>query len=292
MQNFKSHFRLNRQERSGIFFLLFLIIILQVGYFFSSKYRVANKEVIQVDAETQRRIDEIKQAEIAKDTFKINPFNPNYITDYKGYILGLSIDEIDRLHRFRDQNKFVNSADEFQEVTQISDSLLGSLSPYFKFPDWVNSKNNKLVKKTSKTAAKVTPTAVAILDLNKATAAELKSIRGIGDKLAARIVKFRDRLGGFLIDDQLYDVYGLPPEVVSSALKRFRVLEPPTIEKLDLNSATKEQLASLVYINYKVADAIVALRVSNGGIKSFDELLQIQDFPADRIHRIALYLYL
>ncbi len=35
---------------------------------------------------------------------KIFPFNPNYITDYKGYSLGMSNEEIDRLHQFRATN--------------------------------------------------------------------------------------------------------------------------------------------------------------------------------------------
>lgn len=47
-----------------------------------------------------------------------------------------------------------------------------------------------------------------ILDINAATAEDFKTINGIGEKLSARIVKFRDRLGGFLTSEQLYDVYG------------------------------------------------------------------------------------
>ena len=39
-----------------------------------------------------------------KDT--IYPFNPNFISDYKGYKLGMSIQEIDRLHQYRAQNKY------------------------------------------------------------------------------------------------------------------------------------------------------------------------------------------
>ncbi len=61
------------------------------------------------DNETQQKITVLKQNAIQKDTFKIYPFNPNFITDYKGYTLGLSITEIDRLHKFRKKDEFVNS---------------------------------------------------------------------------------------------------------------------------------------------------------------------------------------
>ena len=74
---------------------------------------------------------------------KMYPFNPNYITDYKGEQLGMSLLEIDRLLAFRENNKFVNSKDEFQKVTKVSDSLLHKIAPYFKFPEWVVKKDKQ-----------------------------------------------------------------------------------------------------------------------------------------------------
>jgi hypothetical protein len=67
---------------------------------------------------------------------KIYSFNPNFITDYKGIDLACLL-EIDRLLAFRKDDKYVNSAKEFQIVTKVSDSLLHAIAPYFKFPDWV-----------------------------------------------------------------------------------------------------------------------------------------------------------
>jgi DNA uptake protein ComE-like DNA-binding protein len=291
MKSFKSHFKFNKQERSGIFFLLLLLVCSQIGYFIYKNYAIGGTGSIIIDVETQAKITQLKKNAIARDTIKIYPFNPNFITDYKGYTLGLSIAEIDRLHAFRARNAYVNSSEEFQKVTMISDSLLGAIAPYFKFPDWVSNqtKEKKLNKKSSYPK---TNTDQEIRDLNTATVEDLKAIYGIGETLAGRIIKFRDRLGGFLLDDQLSDVYGLKPEVVERALSRFRVLKIPVIEKMDINEATAEELAELVYIQKNVAYAIVAYRRRNGGIDSFDELLQIETFPADRINRIALYLSL
>lgn len=290
MKALKSHFRFTKQERSGIFFLLLLLLLVQVAYFAYKNHVAHSKGNLEVDGETQSQINELKQRSAVKDTVKIYPFNPNFITDYKGYTLGLSIDEIDRLHAFRAANAFVNSAKEFQEVTLVSDSLLMVLSPYFKFPDWVNNKTSpKQVRQNTFTSNKV---ALEVLDLNTATAEDLMVVNGIGETLAGRIVKFRDRLGGFLIEEQLADVYGLKPEVVERTLLRFKVLTVPQIDKIAINSATAEDLAALVYIQKKVAYDIIAYRNRNGGIRSFDELLEIEGFPADRINRIGLYLSL
>ncbi|WP_422083960.1 ComEA family DNA-binding protein [Ulvibacterium sp.] len=294
MKDFKSHFKFNKRERSGIFFLLFVILILQIGYVIFLYFPMAEYEVaFSEDTELQAKIDSLKQKSLPKDSLRIYPFNPNFISDYKGYTLGMSIDEIDRLHAFRGQNQYVGSPQEFQKVTLISDSLLALISPYFKFPEWARKTGDKSVgrKKVVKKSENG-QNSIRIKDLNKATIEELQSIHGIGDKLSRRIVKFRDRLGGFLVNEQLYDVYGLEPHVVKMALKNFRVIEKPDIQKININTASLEEMAQLVYFRKEIAQRIMEYRSLNGGISSFDELTKIEDFPSDKIERIKLYLTL
>ncbi|WP_299529275.1 helix-hairpin-helix domain-containing protein [Ulvibacterium sp.] len=294
MKDFKSLFKFNKRERSGIFFLLLIILILQTGYVVLQYFPRSNsKSTFSEDTTLQAKIDSLKQKVPQKDSLKIYPFNPNFISDYKGYALGMSTDEIDRLHVFRRQNQYVNSPEEFQKITLISDSLMAQISPYFKFPEWVGKTSGKLVAgneaiKNSKDDKKD----IEIKDLNKASIKELQSIRGIGDKLSRRIVKFRDRLGGFLVNEQLYDVYGLERHVAKTALKSFRVIEKPDIQKININTASLEEMVQLVYLRRKIALRIVEYRNRNGGISSFDELSKIEDFPSDKIDRIKLYLTL
>ncbi len=298
MKSFKSHFKFNKQERSGIFFLLAIIVLFQLIYlgirFFPPR---ESGTVILLDGEAQEQIDRLKQRAQRKDSTTLYPFNPNFITDFKGYTLGMSVAEIDRLHAYRKLDKFVNSKEEFQNVTQISDSLLEAISPHFKFPEWaVSGKRPAIEGKPYAVNSKDPPVPNGeqkeLLDLNLATIEDLRTINGIGEKLSERIIRFRDRLGGFLVDDQLYDVYGLEPEVVLRTLKRFRVLNAPEIEKININTATADEIAQLVYFQKYVAERIVDYRNNNGTIVSFNELSKVQDFPSDKIDRIKLYLSL
>ena len=289
MKNFKSHFKFNKQERSGIFFLLLIIVILQ-SVFFCVKFKPFSSEKIEirVNGFEQKKIDSLKKLSQKKDTIKMYLFNPNFITDYKGYTLGLSVKEIDRLHAFRKLNRYVNSKEEFQNVTKVNDSLLKIISPYFKFPDWVTIDK----KQTTIIAYKKPNKSISLKDINLVTAKDLKAINGIGDKLSTRILKFRDRLGGFLVNEQLYDVYGLEPLVVERILMKFNVVNPPEITKINLNSADAQEIAVLVYISYAVADKIISYREEKGVINSFDELTKVEDFPIEKLDRIALYLSL
>ena len=292
--NLKSHFKFNKQERSGIFFLLLIIVLLQLGYIIFLRVQLFKQEpAISVDNAAQTQIDRLKSRAMQKDAIKIYPFNPNFISDYKGYALGMSVDEIDRLLAFRARNKFVNTPREFQLVTMVSDSLLDAMSPYFKFPDWTKGGEQPLISEQGDGIdVQEKDTSIVIGDLNTATVEDLETINGIGEVLSDRIIKFRDRLGGFLVDEQLYDVYGLEADVADRTFKRFKVKTVPTIVKINLNTASVSELVKLVYIRYAVAQAIVAYRQKNGSIASFDELKEIADFPTDKIDRITLYLTL
>lgn len=285
----------NKHQRSGLLILVLVVVVLQIVFFWirsQSGFKSELKPTRDILA-IQKQIDSLKSAELPKDT--VYPFNPNYITDYKGYLLGMTVSEIDRLHAYRNTGKFVNSAEEFRAITQISDSLLEAISPSFKFPDWVNKKtkyNPVYSVDENQSRKEVSENPIVNEDLNTADVEQLKKINGIGEKLSERIISFRNRLGGFLVDAQLYDVYGLDSVVVQRTLAKFTVLTPPTVQKVELNEATYDQLRSIVYINGNLAEKILNYRAVNGLFTSLEELTKIEDFPTSRLSSIALYLYL
>ena len=73
-------------------------------------------------------------------------------------------------------------------------------------------------------------------------------------------------------------------------MEQFRVVESPAVEKLDINSASRKDLASLVYLSWEEAAKIIVYRSAVDKIKSIDELRKIEDFPDEKIGRIKLYL--
>ena len=288
----QSHFKFTKSQRSGIFLLLLLIVIAQCIYFFvdfSSEEPYFDAKELEV---FQKEIDSLKVVEIENSKPKLYPFNPNYITDYKGYTLGMSVQEIDRLHNYRNQNKWVNSAREFQQITKISDSLLGEMSPYFKFPEWVTNPKPKSYPNSYSNYNKVL-TYDQKTDLNKATTKQLQKVNGIGEKLSERIVKFRNKfVGGFISDIQLQDVYGLTPEVIERVTNQFTVKTPRAVTKFNLNKASVEELVTIQHIDYDLAYEIVDQRTLRGGFSSFSELTKVKGFPLDKIEIIKLYLKL
>jgi len=279
MKNIKSHFVFTKEQRSGVFVLLVLIVTLQCVYFFvdftADDFNEADQQKITF---FQKEIDSLALLKQEKK-YEVLPYNPNFITDYKGYVLGMSIEEIDRLHQFRKLNKYVNTVKEFQQVTKVSDSLLRELSSKFKFPDWDVKKNsnNKVKKGYQK-------------DINKAEAKDIYNAVSLDYKLAYRIVNFRKKLGGYLALDQLEDVYGLSSEQIKKVKQKFVLKTIPNIKKININLATASELSSLVYINEYLATNIVDERVLREGYESLDELRFVSKFPKEKLERIKLYL--
>ena len=311
MKFFESHFWYNKRQRNGILILISMITAFQLLLFLTEEYFPQNQGETSVNVSDNKQLerwraelDSLSKQDAVVNTRRIYPFNPNYLTDYKGYLLGLSVAEIDRLFAFRAKGKFLSSAEEFQRITQISDSLLITIAPFFKFPDYKSanstwsqgrsgSKKNNIssalsVDKT--TLEKGVKIHLQKQNLNLASETELRSIQGVGEKLAKRIVRYRELLGGYSINDQLYEVYHLPLETAERVLQRFEVKESPVISKLNINDASFKELLHLPYIDYKLTKRIVRYRQANNGFTDLSELKKIDSFPLNKYERIALYL--
>ena len=290
----KSHFKLSRQQRSGIFLFLVLVILMEVVVLLIlPKLKSNEADPFEIDPETlsafKNEMDSLKTAERLAREPKIYPFNPNFITDHRGYTLGMSNEEIDRLLAYRKQDKWINSAKEFQQVTKVSDSLLNEISPYFKFPDWVN--NPKPTTTNFKFSEKQKPS-VEKLDLNQATQNQLEKVYGIGPALSKRIVDKRKQLGGFAAMIELSEVYGLNDEVIENLSDHFEVKTPRAVQQINLNTASRDELVTIKYIDYEVAHLIIEARTLRNGFQSLDDLAKVKGFPVNKIGIIKLYLLL
>jgi competence ComEA-like helix-hairpin-helix protein len=289
LKNLKEHFIFTKSQRIGILFLFFLIIVFQAIIFFVdfSKTEIQNPEK-QKWLSFQSEIDTLKQEKLDYVP-KTYPYNPNFITDFKGYKLGMSTEEIDRLLSFRKTNKYVNSAREFQSVTKVSDSLLKVLAPYFKFPDWVtNKKSNNYVKYDKKDFLKKEK--IVLIDINQATAEDLIKVYGIGPALSERILKEKAKYGSFVAMEQLKDVWGLSAEVVENLNKYFNISTIPNVKKIKINEASIKELMQFPLFRYALAKEIVTFRSMHGEIKGIEDLSKIYGFPVDKVKIIALYL--
>lgn len=278
----------SRRQRRGLTVLALLMIVFQIVLYgrSSSVSGVPSKEETEWMA-TQRVIDSLKTNRKAEKP-KQYSFNPNFISDYKGYRLGMSAAEIDRLSAFRKTGRYVNSASEFQKVTGISDSLLARLSPFFRFPDWVTHRNAQ--SSFTKDTVRVEKRQQKPLDINTATQEDLIKVYGIGPALSERILKLREKFGAFVSIDQLELVWGLRPEALAEVKKAFIVGPAPAVKKVRINDATFREIMQTPYFNYNLTKEVMVYRSMHSGIKNAEDLANVEGFPLEKLKIISLYL--
>lgn len=279
----------------GIAILLTLIGLLQLSLFWFNKQSSDEVNLSKEDKNwllQQNGIDSLKEVN-QENAAKIYPFNPNFISDYKGYKLGMTIEQIDRLHKLRKQNKYVNSNAEFQKITGVSNDWMKKYAPFFKFPDWVTNKpvnkyqsnfENKFQKFEKK------ETKIVVQDINTANQVELEKVYMIGEKLALKIMAEREKFGGFADMEQLSFIWGISPDAIEDLNRKFQIKSAVNIKKIKINELPIKELQQFPYFNYTIAKNIVTYRSMNGEIKNIDDLTNVKQFPIEKLKIIAVYL--
>jgi DNA uptake protein ComE-like DNA-binding protein len=129
----------------------------------------------------------------------------------------------------------------------------------------------------------------AITDINLADSTDWSRLPGIGDKLAYRIVHFREKLGGFYRVEQVGETFGLPDSVFQKIKPSLR-LNSVSLHQIDLNLATKETLQAHPYIRWQIAKWIIDYRQQHGRFQSVNELLQLGQLDQSLFEKLKPYL--
>jgi DNA uptake protein ComE-like DNA-binding protein len=131
--------------------------------------------------------------------------------------------------------------------------------------------------------------ATSKIELNTCDSAMLVALPGIGPVLSARIIKFRNLLGGYAEVEQLREVYGLPPETYD-LIKGRLTADTSLIKHIRINTADYRELSKLPYLeNYEVT-SVLKYRKFATKIRSLRELEENKILTAEKISRIRPYI--
>jgi len=110
--------------------------------------------------------------------------------------------------------------------------------------------------------------------------------------LSARIISYKDKLGGFSVDKQLLSVWGLSERVVANVLAGFTVKTPKQIDQISVNTASASDIATISGISYDLAKQIWEFRVLRQKTVLLSELQKIEGMTASKYALIELYLHI
>ena len=270
-----SYFYFSKPERWAAFVLLILIGMVMV----LPKFLWQQKPDLLIPlALEQFGIDTMYMqdtyAEVAgftgKDPFVFDP-NSASVTTLQS--LGFSAKLASTLEHYRAKGGYIRSGQDLYKIWGMPTSLADKLAPFVRVSPKISQ------SKTWTNAFKAGVAQAAPIDINTASINEFEALRGIGPVLAARIVGFREKQGGFAKVQDLLQIYGVKDSLLLSLAPYLR-LEESRVPKSNLNQASVLQLVQKAGLQVVVAQAIVRWRQQNGAFATFDELENFEGLSA------------
>ncbi|MEL6655844.1 MAG: helix-hairpin-helix domain-containing protein [Bacteroidota bacterium] len=219
---------------------------------------------------------------------KLNPFDPNEQHQESLLALGLSQRVARNWVNYLEAGGRFRQAADIQKVYGLTPADFERLLPFVEILDskaeWAAT---EAVPEVALPSSYDKADRQFVVDINQASAKEWQRLRGIGPAYSRRIVKFRDKLGGFHSVEQVKETYGLPDSVYQAILLQLR--PSPIFKQLSINQATVEDLAAHPYLYYQDARAIVRYREEHGPFQSTTDLAQLYALEPQTLNKMAPY---
>lgn len=317
----RDYFAFNQNEIKGFMFMIFLIVVLIISVFIfdflpdnpQTSKTIDPKRVEELMAKIE--VKESDKKESFQDRYankyekydsenapskpiKLSPFDPNQASEAQLEELGIAKWMAKRIINYRTKGGQFRKKEDLQRIYDFPTDLYAKLEPYITLPEKNTNSGFASFPKTEVNSEVKTATTIpnkelfkpVAFDLNRADTNDLKKLKGIGSKLSARIIKYRDMIGGFYSENQVKEVFGLDSIVVDEILK-FATIKNPSLKKIKINEVTVEEFKHL-YIRPYVVKSVIAYRQQHGNFTSKKDFEPIKLLDAKTLDKIFPYFEL
>jgi len=284
----KEYLTLSMRERRGLSILLSILLFQLVFLFYLNHIdlnypfpELATVQKLKAEMEISENV-KTSNEKFNTAAFDHSVFNPNDLTKEEWVKIGLSERQAGSVLNYLKKGGRFKTKKDVLKIYGMNDKLYSQLLPYIDLPDSFSRNSFTFEKKNQKVVSKV--------DVNTADSVSLEKLRGIGSVLASRIVRYRERLGGFVSLEQLKEVYGLNDTLFRLIEPQVFLTSPPDIRFVKLNSDSFPTLSSHPYIGRKLAGMILNYRKQHERFNNTDELKNLPLLTDEIFRKLAPYL--
>ncbi|RYY57148.1 MAG: hypothetical protein EOO09_03715 [Chitinophagaceae bacterium] len=240
---------------------------------------------------------------------KLFRFDPNTLGENGWRELGLRDRTIETILKYRGKGGQFREPADLEKIYGLSPGLRNRLLPFVRIAPGApgNTRHFQPMGQRRETSnippapitaagyrhpypARTTP-ARGSIDLNNTDTSSLVALPCIGSKLAARILQFRDRLGGFHSVEQLREVYGITDSAFQ-VIRPFLRADAAGCRLIAINEVSLDELKKHPYLRFDLARTIISYRQEHGGFRELDDLQKMTVMPAMTYEKIRPYLRL
>lgn len=216
-------------------------------------------------------------------------FDPNTISAEGWKKLGLREKTIGTILNYLTKGGKFRNPEDVQRIYGLFPNEYERIAAYIKIESTSDNKNYAENIPPGNNPPKTHTPRFAVVDVNIADTTALIALPGIGSKLAARIINFRDKLGGFYSINQVGETFGLPDSTFQK-IKQFLKLENIDMRKININTATIDDMKTHPYIKYGLANPIVAYRNQHGPFAKVEDVKKVMAVTDEVYNKIYPYL--
>lgn len=273
LKNFiKSYLLFSQRERIGLLVVVLMLI------FFLFLPQIFRPKIAMIQAADTAWIKEVEyqesKVELPVKTVKeirYFYFDPNTANELDLKMLGLTPKNAQTIIRYRNKGGQFRNALDILKIWGIDSTRAKALIPYIRIASSATPKNNLTPYKRGDYHPSYRPEKIPSIEINTATIAEWEALPGIGPVLAARIVKYRDKIGGFIEIEDITNTYGIKDSLFD-AIKPF--LQLKNTGKPSINQASEGMLRK-AGVSSSIAAAIVQYRKQYGFFEKLEDLRKI-----------------
>lgn len=211
-------------------------------------------------------------------------FNPNDYSLEDWMKLGLSEKQSAVVLKFTKYG--IYSLDKLERIFVIPPELFALIKDSVYFPDRWRDRNDQNDRSMSNL---VQPKST--VELNTSSQEQLESIKGVGPFFAKQIIRYRERLGGYISIDQLSEVWKMN-DSIAARISPYLNIDPTHLRQLNINYADVEELKNHPYITWNMANSIVKMRAQLGNFTYLEELKKSKLISDETFEKIKPYLTL
>lgn len=290
------YFGFSKGEFNGLLFLALIILILKAIPIIYGYTRPIEKDdpdllaqIQKITVADEKYADNIRdhiENDYPKKTVKLFNFDPNTLDASGWQALGLSPKQANAIINYTGKGGKFYKPEDLQKMYTISPEVYNRILPYVKIADQDLNTSKKYMPFEKKEYVKK---AAVIVDINQADSAQLDEIKGIGGAFASRIIKYRERLGGFYKKEQLMEVYGLDSVKYAGIKDQISISNVP-LKTININTAVFNDLKRNPYLSYKQINAIINYRKQHGNYKDITDLKKVAILNQQVIDKITPYI--
>lgn len=292
----------SKKERTGIYLLLFVSTCVWIIPLFFSKDEInlTSLKITILEMESKKRIlidrrDSVlksfdkspyKNKYLSKDeaiSSNLFYFNPNEIGEKEWLKLGLNKKNVTIIFNYISKGGMFRKKEDLKKIYGVSEMVIEKIMPYAVF-------NTNQLDTNKKEFNVIKSIPINKINLNEADSTALVELPGIGEKLSIRIIKYRDRLGGFYSTEQLSEVYGISDSAIAMVKKHVYISDAISVKKIVINTVDYKELTKHPYITFVMAKLILAYRKSHGNFIGVDDLRMVEGIDLGKMEKLIPYL--